>query len=364
MNKEVVSNKQAISIIILFLIGESSIFVEGIAAKKDLWLAIIITIMITLLLVTLFARLQSLFPGKDLFDIIEICFGKYIGKVIIVLYTWFAFDLISFALIDFGFMVKTVAFPETPILVPIIFFATVCAYGAKAGIEVLGRWSKFFVVFPIFFVVFSTMLLIPKMDVINLFPVLYDGIKPVMEGVFLSFSFPFGYMIGLPLALSCFQTRNSPYKAYIYGLLIGGTVILATSLTNLLVLGAEALEDLYYPSYFTVSRIKIGEFLQRLEIISVIIYMMAGFIELCIWITGASKGITKLFHFKDYKFIVLPITLLAINLTTFEFRSVMHYFEWSRTIWQYYVLPFEAILPIIIWIAAEIIARKRTVHSD
>lgn len=360
MNKEIISDKQAIAIIVLFMIGESSIFIEGVSAKKDLWIVIILTILITLPLVIIFARLQSLFAQKDLFDIIEICFGKYISKLVIILYTWFAFHLIDLIFNDFGYFVSTLGFPETPKLIAIIFLAVICAYGAKAGIEVLGRCAEFFVIIPIFFEIIVTLMLIPKMNINNIRPVLYEGIKPVMEGIFLSFSFPFGYMVAMTLAFSCFKTKHSPYKVYIWGLLISGIIIFIVSLTDLLVIGSASAGRLYYPTYMAISIIKIGEFIQRLEILSGIVFMIGGFIELTIWIMCACKGITKLFGFKDYRFMVIPISLLAVNLTVFEFKSIIHYFEWSRAVWQYYVFPFEAILPVIIWITAEVKIRKKT----
>lgn len=358
MNREIISDKQAICLVSLSMIGESSIFIEGIFAGKDLWISILLAILLTLPLVIIFARLQSLFPEKDLFDIIEICFGKYMGKLLIILYTWFAFDCIGIVLTDFGFFVRTVAFRETPRLIPIILLAAVAAYGAKKGIEVLGRFSEIIFIIPIIFEIAAILLILPKMNINNIRPVLYNGIQPVIKGAFLSFTFPFAYMVGLPLALSCFKTNNSPYKAYLSGLLIGGIIIFAVSLTDILVMGAAASESLYYPTYIAVSKIKVGSFIQRLEMISAIIFMIGGFIETAIWIMASSKGITKLFGFKDYKFVVVPISLLTVNLTVFEFRSIMHYFQWSIEIWPYYVIPFEAILPIIIWITAEIKMKK------
>lgn len=48
MNKETISDMQGISLIVLAIIGEASIFVMGIDAKRDLWLAIILAIIIAL----------------------------------------------------------------------------------------------------------------------------------------------------------------------------------------------------------------------------------------------------------------------------------------------------------------------------
>ena len=39
----------------------------------------------------MFSRILSLYPGKDLFDILQIVMGKFVGKFISILMIWFAF---------------------------------------------------------------------------------------------------------------------------------------------------------------------------------------------------------------------------------------------------------------------------------
>ena len=58
MNKEVISDRQGIAIISLFIIGSSSIFSQGLEAKQDIWLAFIIGIAMTLPMILIYARLH------------------------------------------------------------------------------------------------------------------------------------------------------------------------------------------------------------------------------------------------------------------------------------------------------------------
>lgn len=77
LNKDILSEKQSTFIIILFLIATSTNIITGAGAKNDLWISIILGFLITLPLAMICARLCDLFPGKDLYDIFIMCYGKF-----------------------------------------------------------------------------------------------------------------------------------------------------------------------------------------------------------------------------------------------------------------------------------------------
>ncbi len=306
----------------------------------------------------IFIRLHLIFPDKTLFDICEICFGKFIGKLLIFLFTWFAFEEGSQTLINNSQFIRDTALPQTPMLIPRIAFLILCVWAVKEGIELLGRWSSFFVIPFISFVFISVLLLFPKMDINNIFPILDKGITPVLKGAYSSFTFPFGETVMFSMIFSRFKTKRSYYNVYILGLLLGGICTLVLSLsTVLVVIPAEALQK-YYSAYDTVARIDIGDFIQRLEIISALVFVIGGFIKISILLLATCKGIIKIFNFDDYRFIVIPICLLILNLSFIEFNSRMEFVDWNSTGWLYYTFIFEIILPVIVLIAAELRKNK------
>jgi len=356
--KEIISNKQAISLIVLFLIGEGAIYIQASVSKKDIWLAYMLAIVFALPMVIMYARIQSLFPDKDLFDIIETCIGKYMGKLLAIIIIWYSFHAIAQVLEDLGFFINNTLFPETPYIVIIITFSAACAYVAKQGIEVLGRWAEIFLIVPIILIILILLLLIPKIDFTNILPVLYEGIQPVLKGSFLTFGFPLAYIVQYLLIFSFSKKKNSPYKIYILGFLIGAALLFIIYLLDMLVLGEYLVSIYKFPTYIAVSRIKIGEFFQRLDIIAAAIFLIGIYVQTNVFLLGTCKGIAKLFKFPDYRFIVIPVTLLVINLCYYEPGTVIYYFKWSSEIWPYYIIPFEVIFPLIIWITAEIKAKR------
>ena len=354
MNKEVISDKQGIALIVLFIIGSSSVFAMGLEAKKDLWIATILAIFMALPMAFIYARLHYAFPNKDLLDVIEICFGKFIGKVVIIILTCFFFYWTADVLVNYGNFISTVSLFETPQIVPMIILIILCAWGIKEGIEVMGRWSEFILLINITIIFVTIVFLTPNMDTNRIRPVLNEGMKPILLGAFDSFSFPFGQIFAFALVFSSFKSKKSPYRVYFIGLLIGGFLLLLSSLTNILVLGANAAESIHYPTYATVGRMNIGDVLQRLEVIIATIFVFGGFIKIGILLQCTCKGINKICKFEDYRFIITPITLLVTNLSFFQYNGPLHYNRFQVNTWLYFTFPFQVILPIIIWITAEI----------
>lgn len=354
MKKEVVSDKQGIFLTVLAIIGTSVIIVMGLDAKKDLWLANIVSIFMALPIIIIYARLHYIFAGKDLFDILDICFGKFIGKGISILYIWFAFHIGALIINDFGTFITSVSLSETPEIILTLLIVILGIWVVKEGVELIGRWSEFFTPFIIIFIFTIILLLIPNMNIHNIRPVLSNGIKPVIKGSFYSFAFPFAETVLLTMFFKNFQSKKSPYKVYIVGLLIGGFILITINLTNILVLGIDSSLSFYYPSHSIAARINIGDFFQRIEILSAIVFILGGFIKMSICLLSVSKGIAKTFSFTDYRFIVVPMALLMHNLSSFIYDSTMEVIEFASTTSPYYKFPFQVILPIIILIFAEI----------
>lgn len=354
MHKEVVSDKQGISLIILFIIGSSSVFIMGMEAKQDLWLAIILAILMALPMALIYSRLHCLFSDKDLYDIIEICFGRFFGKIIIIVLTCFFFYWASDVTINYGNFIWSISLSETPMIVPMGIFLLLCGIGAKKGIEVLGRCSDAFFIIPVIVLFVLAIFSVKQMNIDNIFPIFGSGFKSILEGALNSLSFPFSQILAFSVVFSSFtKNRQSPYKIYITGLVIGGLILFSISLISLLILGINIADRVYFSTYTAVSLIGLGFLFQSIEIIISTTFLLGGFIKIGVLLLCICKGIMKIFNCTDYRFIITPITLLTINLTFFQYDSVMHYYEFQTEVWRYFTLPFQIFFPIVIWVISE-----------
>ena len=353
MKNEIISERQATILIILFLLGNSLLVGSGNPAKQDAWLAIIIAISCSIILLLIYSRILSLYPGKDFFDILQILMGRSIGKIISVLMIWFAFHtgtLVLRILLEFT---NILVFPNTPEIAPMLLFTILLIWSLKAGIEVLGRWAEFFSWIIILIVIIVPVLSISQMDISKLKPILSNGVSPLLKGAFSSFSFPFCQTVIFTMVFSNISKVKNYTKTFIVGLLVGGGLILLTSLRNLLVLGSETVSRLYFHSTMAVSLIMLG-FLQRLEMTVVIVFLVCVFIKISICIFAVCNGISKVFGFDDYKFIATPVCLLMLSFSFFIYKSTMETQFFFSNIFQYYSFPFQVIIPLVVFVAAEV----------
>lgn len=354
MNKEVFSSKQGIFLIIIFILDGAIMLPIALDAKKDLWLSILLSIIISIPFIYIYSKILSCFPGKDLFDILEFCFGKYIGKLFSLLYIWFAFHLASIILRDFGEYFLTVALPETPLLVTLIPPVVLSIWMLKSGLEVFGRVSSLVGVLLILAIFLISTLLLKNIDLNNIKPVLGYGIKPVLKGAYNTFAFPFGETVIFTMVLSNLNNEKSYFKVYLIGVLIGGLALFYAKFFDITVLGINIFSSKFFPGYETFTRIDVGNIFKRLDIIGGLIFTVATFIKLTVCILAVNKGVQKVFDLKDYKFIVTPVCLILLNLSLILYDGLIELVEWSSKIWPYYSIPFQIIIPIVVVIILQI----------
>ncbi|KPU45466.1 spore germination protein YndE [Oxobacter pfennigii] len=359
MQKETISDRQGITLMIMFLIGTAIVIVPGLDAKKDVWLAVAFTAIIASLVSLIYARLLSTFPGKDIFDIMNIVLGIIPGKVISVLYIWFAFHLGALVLRNMGEFIRNVGLRYTPMVIPILCISLLCMWGVKEGLELLGRMTEFFTPMILLFLVLTLLSLTPLMDINNILPIFYDGLPPLIKGSFSLFSFPYAETVVFTMILCHLKTKKSPYKIYTYGILIYGILGVFIVLSVILVLGVDITSNAYFPTYLAARKISLANFFQSFEIIVSLSFLIAGFIKLSICTLAACNGLSKIFGFKDYRFIVLPVTLLMVNLSLFVYDNIKQMYHWALAVWPNYAFLFQVILPVILLTASEIKLRSK-----
>lgn len=356
MDNETLTNKQCISLIVLTLTDSSYVFFPGIGAGKDVWLVKIIAVFLILPFTFIYQKLMYTFPKKNLYDILEIGFGKIIGNILGILYIWYFFHLGSLVVRSFGDIINTVSMPETPIIFPVMIVVLVCILISKYGIEVMGSWAETVLIFIIITISIVIILVAKDMDFNNLKPILGKGLKPILKEIPLAFTFPFGEIVIFTTVFTNVKGKEK-LKPYTVGLLIAGFIGLLLYLTTILVIGETLAQQEYFPGFTAVSQINVGKFIQRVEILVPSVFIFGGVIKTSMCIIATSKGIAKLFHYRNYRFIVAPVSFMMLNVFKLNFNNVFEMRKWVFEIFPIYSLPFQVIIPIILYII--IIIKKR-----
>ncbi len=354
MNNEVITDKQAITLLVMIMLGSTLVNNVILLSGKNFWISVGGAIIISILFAAMYARIISCCTQRDLYGVLEKYFGKLIANVVLSIYVWHSLLLSSFIIREFGEFIITVTLPETPMIVPIIMLGIVSILGVKMGIEVLGRCAVvFFIVLgAIFFI--ATILLIPEMSIEKMSPIFYisEDFKSIYKNSIVNITFPYTEIFLFTLFSSSLKKDSSTYKVFVLPVLIGGLMLLCIGLNEFLVLGVNRAQSLYFPSYVVVGRIDLRAFIQRVEVLVGIFLLFGIFLKTSIILFVSINGLSRLFNIKGYKIIALPMGILSINLSIIVFDSIMKLGDWALEIWPYYAGFLQVILPafILIWI--------------
>ncbi|WP_340147252.1 endospore germination permease [Ruminiclostridium josui] len=280
-------------------------------------------------------------------------FGKVTGKILSAIYIWYGFHLGGIVLRNFGEFVTVVALPETPMFVSLFCLGLVCIAAVYLGVEVISRTASVFAPLIIFFTALVFILGMTQLRLNYLQPILGNGLTPVLKGGFITFSFPMAETVLFLCIFSSLQTKKSPKKVYIWGTLIASSMIIITTIRNIAVLG-NLTENFYFSSYAATSRIRIGTFIQGVEVTVSFIFIFSVFVKCAVCLLATCKGIAKVFNLKDYRSIVIQTGLLMIYFSYIVYHTIIEMTYWTMEIYPYYTFPMQVIIPTITWFVAEI----------
>lgn len=352
MNNNRITTQQMISVMIMFIFG-SLVVTGSFAAGQDSWVSILLSVLIIAPFFFLYGRILKLFPGSNFFDICINLFGKIFGKLILVFYLSYTLILGGFVIRTFSEFIKIVAMPETPQLLVQAFMIPVCIWIAKSGIETIARVCRFVIPFIMLAILFTLVISSTSMDIKNLFPILGTSFKKIILTSVIRATLPLGELVLLGAIFSSYDKQKSPIKPFMIALLIGSAAILIGNLRNVLVLGVPSIDTYYYPSYESVSIASLGEIFTRVEVLIGVIYTLAGSLKFSICIYISSLAFSKISNYDDMRVFSAPSAFIMLFIGNIAAKNSSAFYN-IMFLYPFFALPYQAILPVIIFIAAEI----------
>ncbi|MFD6442617.1 GerAB/ArcD/ProY family transporter, partial [Peribacillus sp. NPDC060186] len=217
--------------------------------------------------------------------------------------------------------------------------------------------------FPIFvflFIVLVASIFLPPVQFKfeNIQPVFETGIKPMIHAVFL-----FTGIFSLPLIvlLMIFPVSvNQPKaaeKSFFIGILIGGICLIIMITLTIIVLGADSSARQAYPSYLVARKINIGDFLQRIEAIMAIMWIITIYYKMALYFYATVIGLAQTLNMKDYRPLTLPLGMILVPLSILIHPNVVHSATFDNEIWPLYVTTYGLVLPILL-LAVKVFRKK------
>lgn len=353
MQREMISMRQCIYMIVLFLFGSSAVQGVSWGVGQDAWIAILIALVFGSMLVLVYARIIRLFPETSLYDVAEVIFGKIIGKIIIALMTLYAIHLSAIVIRLLSEFIKIVTLQETPLLPMMILLLVAAGYITFSGVATLGKWAMFVLPLYLLILLYILVLSTAEIKISNVLPIMEHSVMAIGSASLKILTTTFGGTVLFLTLADSIKKNDNPYKIYLYGVFIAAVILIGILLLSIMVLGVPLVERSYFPSYRAARLINIGDFLSRIEMIIFYNFLFAGIAKISICLLAAVKGLENLFKSSNKGLILLILSPIILLISTLEFSSVIELFNFTD-VFQYYVLPFQVFIPLILWIGAEI----------
>lgn len=151
-------------------------------AQGDSWIAVLLAGFISQIMIFIFGGLMNRFPSNHLYEIVQILFGQWIGKIIILLYSLHFIILGGIFLAKFSVILKAWMMPITPKWIVITLILTLTVYVIKENLQVMAR---FFVITSFVFIIYLvlTAYALKDIDITYILPVGQSGIIPILQGI-------------------------------------------------------------------------------------------------------------------------------------------------------------------------------------
>jgi len=354
----VISARQFTIITILFSIGSAILIIPKILAmeaKQGAWIAAILGVVVSILLVKLFIAVASLTRDMSLVEINEKILGKWVGKAVSITFVFFTFISAGVLLQFVENFMRTEIMPETPAIAFNVFFSLLIIFGCYLGLETIARTAELlFPFFVLLFVAFAV-LIFPQIDVQNIQPVLEVGTKPLIFSTLLFmgyFSFPMVVLLMLfPVSINEYKGAKN---AFYIGTIIGGIVLIVIIGLAILVLGADFTAHQRFPSFTLAKRISLGNFLERLEVIMAFLWIITIFYRVLIYFYATVIGIAQIFNLKDYRSLLLPLGMILVVVSLIVSPNVVYTDVYNKDIWVLYASTYGLFLPLVLLVVSKI----------
>jgi spore germination protein KB len=315
-------------------------------AKRDMWLSPIWASISGFVTVYVSCKLHNLYPKKSMIEYSEDILGKVFGKMLGFIFLFVLWHIDAQIVREYGEFIVSAFLPRTPLLVIIGCLIFVSTLAIRGGVEVLGRCSQFF--FPLigFLFILIVILLIPKYKLLHMFPIFEDGLMPSLSGSMVPHGFFSGYIF-ISFLLPFLVDQTKAMKAGMMSVFVGMLTMVASNFIILFVFG-ETAGNLNFPVYSATRYISIAHFIEHVEVILLVIWVIGGFIQISMWSYTLVIGLAQWTNITAYKILTFPVGLLLVLASIWIAPDVSKLVRYFQTTLPFYNIHLQILVPIFL----------------
>jgi spore germination protein KB len=348
--KEKVSRLQYFFLIPNLIFGKAIGITAGIIVRKigaDVWSSMTIGFVITSIFVVLMVYASSQFPDKTMIAVCEEIFGKWLAKLIAIIFAvYFAFAYGVSANVMLLHL-KEYFLPDTPFIVLSIVYTLVCAYGVILGPEVVIRFSTFG--FIMLLGINITMILGTMNDfsLTNLQPIFDQGIKAnVMNSIYV-FCDTTMVIASVGMVYPMLNNKKRVMPISIAAIIVAFLSVIIWPIFEVGVLGADVMKQFVVVCMQQVRSAQLTRYLPRYELIMVSFFVWSVYVQSTLMFFDSEYSIKEAFKLKKNRWILLALLPIMIIITNQLGKDHNNYISFLAGPWTKASVAIGVVSPIV-----------------
>jgi spore germination protein KB len=313
------------------------------------WMIPLISAAIFFIPLFLLIKTMSLYQEKDLFSVIKIVLGKYLGFLVCLIIFIINSFAVSFDSRTYTNIIRAFYFTTTPNLVIYGIFMIICAYGAKKGLQNIGSVSYLIIFYSALSLYIALALGTQNANINSMFPIWGPGpLELVKEGsqrltLFVDF---FLLTMVVPYLTSNKVLKKGTWFSFIYV-----SIQLSVAILIFICMFDESLGGVGYPFHTVIRFISLGQYIPNVEIIFFIIWIMAAFIRFTAFLYINALMFGRLFKIKDFEYLIPSLATIYLMIGLIPEAPIDVSLEYKPMIMNT-AGPTFAVISIILWLVA------------
>lgn len=355
MDKKYITKRQFMAITFLFILANDmtrGYFVREI--QQHVWLTTLIAILGAIFLFFIYSFIYKNTNNAGFKKGLELITGKFLSKIIILVYIIYFIILSWFCLRDLVQMIHVYLISNEMISLYAIGILFALLYMVNKDIETFARLNDILFILTVFaFIFFSSLLLgINKSNFNGFLPFLPHGVKPLIRpALMMTYGIPMGELFVLIIIfqfVNPLQKKKAFKNAYL-GILLGGLLLALITVYNVLYIPPQALSLSICPAMRVWRRIDLRDYIQRFDMLVINIITTHAVIKLFVFLFSTKELLGSLVKVK--KGFIYPLIICIMLVVGIQFfgksYSIVLEFKYNYIV-RYLNLIFEVGIPVLI----------------
>jgi spore germination protein (amino acid permease) len=349
--REVVSPGQLGLLFFAFLTGSSIINIPSpliAKAESGAWISLLLSGGAGLIFLGCLLFLHRRYPSLTLAEYSAKLIGFWPAALLSVMPLLFMLYMHTAIVLDIGLFMESSMLRETPVYAFTSLVFMVSALTARAGLEVMAR--MFAVILPLMLLfVFGVLLLaVGHYQVEFLAPAMPDGIRPILNGAFFSYGFPYAEVFLFGMLMPFVRKQKSGPLGRVMGVsLLLSIVTLCLSVVCTIMLFGPLAPVKKYSLYEVARMIEVQEIITRIESLIGFSLIVGSYMKTTIVLYALCLYLSQILKLKDYRILIMPVSLIAFLHSLIGFTSDMQWVEMVSVVHPIWIT-FAFVAPLLL----------------